>query len=262
MIERQRQSPASISGGFQFSKQSVAGAIPHRRLRIDGSEGAVNPSVQQFECAPRSNLGGAKFEEMATGVTHFFARFKVIVEEDEAVYVYGFQLLISTVFNIALVLLVAFCMGVFAESLFFITSFVASRCILGGYHAKSHIRCVLAFSLVFAIFSWLSVRLFCRFANVYMIVGTILSFLLIWELAPVEPPNRNMSEAKRARLKYACLLLSSTFAAIAILYNMVPLFRSDNVVFLYSGYIAAMLSMAFAAAVWPREGYGNSQNRT
>ncbi|MDR1245999.1 MAG: accessory gene regulator B family protein [Clostridiales Family XIII bacterium] len=176
-------------------------------------------------------------------------RKNIVDEQTKETYSYGFQLLISTICNIILILIVAFCLGILSESLFFIVSFVIMRSVGGGYHADTHKGCIILFCLVFVIFSLLSIYLFYRFASMYMIVGSIAAFFVIWEIAPVEAPNRRLSAAKTERLRNGSLLISSLFTAVAVLSNIVsfPFLKSEHMLFFFSGYLAAILSMATAA---------------
>jgi accessory gene regulator B len=201
--------------------------------------------------ANRFVLGGgnAMIEKMATGMMQYYMRKNIVDEQKKEVYVYGFQLLISTICNVVLILIVAVCFGVVTESLFLIASFVVMRSVGGGYHADTHRACIILFCLVFVVFSLLNIHLFYRFANIYMLAVSIAAFLVIWEIAPVEAPNRRLSVAKEERLRDGSLLISSIFTAVAVLSNTLPFpfLRSENMLFLFSGYLAAILSMATAA---------------
>ena len=68
---------------------------------------------------------------------------------DAAAYVYGYELLISSVISVLIVVLVSIICGDFRYSLSFLLGFVLQRIYIGGYHATSHIRCYFAFSGMF-----------------------------------------------------------------------------------------------------------------
>lgn len=70
---------------------------------------------------------------------------------DAAAYVYGYELLISSVISVLIVVLVSIICGDFRYSLSFLLGFVLQRIYIGGYHATSHIRCYFAFSGMFLI---------------------------------------------------------------------------------------------------------------
>lgn len=75
-----------------------------------------------------------------------FLRAKVIDEAKADAYVYGYELLISSVVSVLLVVLIAVVCGDVRYALSFLIGFIPQRIYIGGYHATSHTRCYLAFS--------------------------------------------------------------------------------------------------------------------
>ena len=76
-------------------------------------------------------------------VARYLLREKIIEEKNMPVYSYGFEIIISTVIGVVLILLI----GVFTSSLFtaaiFYCLFIGLRFFTGGYHADTHFRCKL-----------------------------------------------------------------------------------------------------------------------
>ena len=75
-----------------------------------------------------------------------FCEQKVIDEAKADAYVYGYELLISSVVSVLLVVLIAVVCGDVRYALSFLIGFIPQRIYIGGYHATSHTRCYLAFS--------------------------------------------------------------------------------------------------------------------
>ncbi len=76
-----------------------------------------------------------------------FCEQKVIDEAKADAYVYGYELLISSVVSILLVVLITVLYEVMCGyTLSFLIGFIPQRIYIGGYHATSHTRCYLAFS--------------------------------------------------------------------------------------------------------------------
>ena len=71
----------------------------------------------------------------------FFVRNKVIKNEDEEVYEYGLQLLLSTVFNGIIALILAIISGTVLQCIYYLAVFVLLRKSAGGFHAKTHFGC-------------------------------------------------------------------------------------------------------------------------
>ncbi len=76
-------------------------------------------------------------------VARYLLRERIIEEKNLPVYSYGFEIIISTVIGVVLILLI----GVFTSSLFtaaiFCCLFIGLRFFTGGYHADTHFHCKL-----------------------------------------------------------------------------------------------------------------------
>lgn len=79
-------------------------------------------------------------------LVRLFCEQKVVDESKADAYVYGYELLISSVVSVLLVILVSAVCGDVRYSLSFLIGFIPQRIYIGGYHATSHTRCYLAFT--------------------------------------------------------------------------------------------------------------------
>ena len=78
-------------------------------------------------------------------LVRLFCEQKVVDESKADAYVYGYELLISSVVSVLLVVLIAVVCGDVRYALSFLIGFIPERIYIGGYHATSHTRCYLAF---------------------------------------------------------------------------------------------------------------------
>ena len=69
-----------------------------------------------------------------------FCEQKVIDEAKADAYVYGYELLISSVVSVLLVVLIAVVCGDVRYALSFLIGFIPQRIYIGGYHATSHTK--------------------------------------------------------------------------------------------------------------------------
>ena len=121
-----------------------------------------------------------------------------MVDESKAdAYVYGYELLISSVVSVLLVILVSAVCGDVRYSLSFLIGFIPQRIYIGGYHATSHTRCYLAFT----------------------------------GLAPIEATNKPLGKKKRLSYKMVASVLSSIDFLFAI-FNVLPDTRSITVYYI------------------------------
>lgn len=143
----------------------------------------------------------------------------VIDTSDAAAYVYGYELLISSIISVLIVVLVSIICGDVRYALSFLLGFVLQRIYIGGYHATSHIRCYLAFSGMFLICVLLSKLIVVTYILRIMTTVLLLSISILF--APVEAKNKPLNEKKRLKYKTIALTLSAIDFIFALL-NVLP----------------------------------------
>lgn len=74
----------------------------------------------------------------------------IISEEDKEIYVYGYEMIITTILGAILVFAIALITGRFAEAFCFFMVFVITRQFCGGYHSKTRIMCSITFLICYA----------------------------------------------------------------------------------------------------------------
>ena len=142
----------------------------------------------------------------------FFVRNEVIKSEDEEVYEYGLQLLLSTVFNGIIALVLAVISGTVWQCVCYLAFFILIRKSAGGFHAKTHLGCCCVLVVVLSLFI-----LFIKFvpANIYAAItvfAVAFSVIVILVCAPLEHENKPISDKDKKRLRknsiiYAFLIL-------------------------------------------------------
>ena len=81
-------------------------------------------------------------------IADFFIRQKIVPDEHREIYEYGFELSISSVIGIILVLAIGLISGKFWESIVFYIVFCFTILFTGGFHAPNHLLCKLTFSSI------------------------------------------------------------------------------------------------------------------
>ena len=112
---------------------------------------------------------------------------KVIDEAKADAYVYGYELLISSIVSILLVILIAAVCGDVRYSLSFLIGFIPQRIYIGGYHATSHTKCYLAFSGLELICILLSKTIVANHLFRILTTAALLGISII--LSPIEAKN-------------------------------------------------------------------------
>lgn len=121
------------------------------------------------------------------------------------IYVYGFELLISTIITLILMILISAVSGSPVIWLFFLLGFVPARIFSGGYHAKTHFVCYTVFSTFFALSC--TVCLAFSFNVSFALITSIVLFGTILIFSPVEAINKPLSEKSRKRNRFISLMI-------------------------------------------------------
>ena len=131
----------------------------------------------------------------------FFVRNEVIKSEDEEVYEYGLQLLLSTLFNGIIALVLAIISGTLWQCICYLAVFILIRKSAGGFHAKTHLRCCCILAVVLSLFI-----VFIKFVltNIYTAItalAVVFSVAVILLFAPLEHENKPISDKDKKRLR-------------------------------------------------------------
>lgn len=111
------------------------------------------------------------------------------------------ELLYSSIFNIFLAVLISVATNTFLPTTVFMFTFAISRQYIGGYHAKTHFGCMSILTVVLIIFSILSKNIPINFEIPISSIVTVISIILVILFAPVEHPNKPLSDNDKIRLR-------------------------------------------------------------
>ncbi len=154
--------------------------------------------------------------QLSKRLASFFVCQKIINEEDEEVYEYGLQLLLSTVANGLIALLIAIITGTLLQCFLYITAFIIMRKTAGGYHAKTHLGCCCILAVVLSCFI-----AFIKFVSVdaYILIALFsiaFSVITIFLFSPLEHKNKPISSEDKIRLKRKSRIYILIISAIII----------------------------------------------
>lgn len=151
-------------------------------------------------------------------IADFFIRQKVVPEEQREVYEYGFELSISSVIGILIVLAIGLISGRFWESVVFYIVFCFTRLFTGGYHASTYLRCKLSFAgalLAVLAADWLLKEI----ESYYWFVLHFYSLVIVCQFAPIDNPNKELSERQKVRCKVISIVAMAVWLAVMFLFR-------------------------------------------
>lgn len=147
-------------------------------------------------------------------LTDFFIKKNIIDIQEKEVYCYCFELLIAFLINLNIAIIIGFACLQFLETIIFIVVFLSLRTAAGGFHAKTHFRCITLFSIVFLIFI-----LIIKLTNISPIVNITLltiSSIIVNLLSPIDCKENRLEQHIKNKLKIKIFIFTIIYFIIAI----------------------------------------------
>ena len=154
--------------------------------------------------------------KLAKNIAHFFVVKNITEESKEVIYAYGMELLISDVLNTLIVLMIALISHTLPAVIIFIAVFMVLRRFVGGYHANSHLSCMLTLVMVMLVFSYGICNISGQTAQVFSISFITMALPIIFCITPVPHPNKPMSAEKSIRLRKRSIILAAVLSVVVI----------------------------------------------
>lgn len=150
----------------------------------------------------------------ANSLVRLLEKYYDLSDEERPVYVYGFELLLSTLSSMITIFSVSIIIGKPGYAIFFMLFFFSLRLFTGGYHAKTYLRCFITTNTLFIATILLTKFILFFQLKWIMPILVIISSTVIWIFAPIKNIHRPCSEEsyiknkKRAHLlSYLCSLI-------------------------------------------------------
>lgn len=131
-------------------------------------------------------------------ITNFLVCENIIEEERKDAYLYGIELLISSLFSVTIMLFFGILFGKFPECIMFYFVFCTTRLFCGGYHAKSYAGCKLMFTFILCavlildkVLTELSIFHYCILWSIYAVSTYI--------YAPIENSNKKLNAEEKKK---------------------------------------------------------------
>lgn len=155
---------------------------------------------------------------LSKNIASFFVKFGVAKEEEEELYIYGLQVILSSAFSLAIIFVLAVIKGDIVETGLFLGSLVLLRSYTGGYHAKHYWSCCL-------------VTLSCYLLNLYigkmihsyhiLFILYLASIFIILLFSPLDNKNKRIAGADIPKFKIIIMGLCLMFSAVIIVLCLV-----------------------------------------
>lgn len=139
-----------------------------------------------------------------------------INQEELNVYAYGIQLLILSIIDWCITFLFVLLIGeIYLSAVYFLVFFILRRhC--GGYHAETHMRCIVISNMVYVLSVLISANMRYENFKAVLIVGEIINLMILYKFSPVEHPNKPIAESEIIRHKKQGRLFNIIISSVAV----------------------------------------------
>lgn len=157
-------------------------------------------------------------ERLSHKLTDYILKRGMIDEESYEIYQYGMLCFLEISFSTLCCILIALCLHMLTESLFFLLIFIPVRSFGGGLHLKTYLACFIGSCLMLA-----SVLLAVKFLTVPVAVSFVLhavATVLLLFIGPVDHPNKEISPRENKVFKkrtYIALILSFAISIVLLI---------------------------------------------
>lgn len=167
---------------------------------------------------------------LATQLSFKMAREQLISEHKVEVYQYGFELLLSSIFNLIGMVILAVVLRDPLGVLLFCIVFSMLRFYAGGRHARTHLGCFMMLASSTVVCSWLT-RFQMKYGiafNQMILIGLLaMGMILVWRFAPTDSMNKILSNPlrvlNRAKSRKAFAIISLGILCLAFVFNQLEL---------------------------------------
>lgn len=151
----------------------------------------------------------------ADNLARSLLKHRVIQEDSFDVYVYGFELLLSSLFSTCLIIVSGLIIHKILETIAFLVVFIVLRSYSGGYHASKYFVCTIVTLCVYASVMAASSLLAVNYLAFVILCILGIVPLSIW--APIENPNKEISQKRKRIYKVISIVLFLSFVLFGVL---------------------------------------------
>jgi accessory gene regulator B len=156
-------------------------------------------------------------ENIAEEMTFLLLKNKIIKHEDSDIYIYGFQVMISSLMVTISLLTLGIALNKLLMTLVFMFVFVSLRINTGGYHANKFREC-LTFSLIIYLMEILLVKFIPNeYKGIVSIILLSFGTSIIFAKAPIEHKNNPLTLKEKIKYKKISRMISLVLSIVILI---------------------------------------------
>ena len=142
----------------------------------------------------------------------------VITPESKSIYIYGLEVLLSSIISTSLILIIGVTFGRFIDTLSFLIVFIVLRSFSGGFHANKYWLCTVVTISIYCVVMLLSAYIKIKIPLIVFGSMAPIGIAVLLFKAPIQNPNKNITASEAIRHKIVSVILFSLmlFSAVAL----------------------------------------------
>lgn len=153
---------------------------------------------------------------ISQGIVRTWLREQIIPDECSEAYVYGVQLLLSTLINIICIAVISALAALPLAWIPFLVGFVPLRVSAGGFHAKTPLRCFITFCGAYLIFVALVLHLYDSGIRLTILINSIVTVLAVYLCSPIPASNKPLSDEEIPQKRMLSIVITSVLLLISL----------------------------------------------
>lgn len=140
-----------------------------------------------------------------------------VLDYDEEIFLYGVEVIITTLINLVLLLIVGLVSGTADQAMVYFVSYAFLRKFIGGYHCNTNFKCI-----TFNVSKYIIYVLICPHIEISIIIMLLIilfTLVLIVYKAPFEHKNRPISPEDKIVYKKYALIIAFIYGGAILLVN-------------------------------------------
>lgn len=152
---------------------------------------------------------------LSRSITDFLLLKEAIKTEEKEIYIYGVQLIISSIINFLICIITSLLFGELLNGLIFFVAFSSLRKFTGGFHSRSFLICNIVFTMIVVVALISNMLIGAIFAGTPMIVLLIiLTMLCLILFSPVYNKNKVLTDNERKKFRIISIIVYSIHTLI------------------------------------------------
>lgn len=157
---------------------------------------------------------------MITALAQYIAgcllRNDIIESEKLDIYIYGFEVMISSISGFAIALILGIAFSQLLECILFLIIFVSMRSFCGGYHADTYLKCNCIFAVTIASVMLLVKLITAPPIYIHFLIG-VFSLITVIAFTPVENKFKSLDLKTKKKCRVISIFLTVVFSIVSVM---------------------------------------------